>query len=189
MCCCVDCINFSPFFDWRLFRNSLYICVQAKKLCKPPCAYKTTLIPFFFLSRQVMQSVLIKNLHSNPFIFLLKKFKGVKISICQSQDGAMHLTHHLCCTVQCFNCTVSLTFQWNKWIIERGQGDRKQDKGIRDRQTVCYSQSLGGIVIIYIAILPLWLILQEIVFGAYSLARLIALTSSISSSLWRLGLV
>lgn len=100
-----------------------------------------------------MQSVLIKNLHSKPFIFLLKKFKGVQISICQSQDGAMHLTHHLFYTVQCFNCTVTLAFQWNKWWRQNGVN-----------MCVYLFKASGEIwfVIIYVAILPLWLLSQGI---------------------------
>lgn len=90
-----------------------YLYTSKETLQTTMCTQVSTLIPFYsFVDNWCfqMQNVLIKNLHSRPFIFLLKKFKGVKISICQSQDGAMHLTHHLCCIVQCFNCIVTLVF-------------------------------------------------------------------------------
>lgn len=134
--------------------------VQAKKLCKPPCAFMSLLwLLFFFFCRQVMQSVLIKNLLSKPFISLLKEFKGVKISICQSQDGAMHLTHHLCCTVQCFNCTAMLTFHWNQINNRQRTGEPGNKKHCCKQAQVSHPKSLGGVYscVISVALLSLWL--------------------------------
>lgn len=137
-----DCVNALP-------REPQWLLIQAKKLCKPPCAYMSLLwLIFLFFCRQVMQSVLIKNLLSKPFISLLKEFKGVKISICQSQDGAMHLTHHLCCTVQCFNCTAMLTFHWNQINNRQRTGEREIRNTVVNKRKFLIQKAWGGGVIL-----------------------------------------
>lgn len=105
------------------------VCVfvhKKKKLYKPMCTNSHD--PFLFFCRQVMfpnAECPHKKLTFKALYISFEKVQRSKICICQRQDGAMHLTHHLCYTVLCFNCTVTPAFHWNKWIIERGKGDRK----------------------------------------------------------------